>query len=177
MMSDDAKQLSRVRKGLQALGNVQWFLAADDLGNFVEVKTGAGDIVEVARFHKCATAEEIEFFANAPHFVAFLLGLVDRAIASARRGRAQQPAQHKHEQRDPRNYAAEAAMKCSEPAFKVYLHEKHGLEKPLTDDRVAVKLRSLLGVSSRKVLNSDPKAAERWRALRADYTAWRRASR
>ncbi|WP_374828709.1 hypothetical protein [Paenochrobactrum pullorum] len=174
-MSDEGKELRRIRNKLSALSGAQWFLAADDIGNFVEAKTAQGDVVEVARFHKGATPEEIEFFANAPYIAMFLLGLVDRAIASVKCGqsaRANKPAQH-----DPRNYAAEASMKCGEPAFKLYIHEKHGLEKPLTDDRVAVKLRSLLGVSSRKALNSDPQAAERWRSLRAGYTAWRRASR
>lgn len=173
-MSNEAQELRRIRDKLAGLSGAQWFLAADDIGSFVEAKTANGDVVEVARFHKGASPEEIEFFANAPHSVAFLIALVDRAIASARRG---QPARaNKREQHDPRNYAAQASMMCGEPAFKVYLHEEHGLEKPLTDDRVAVRLRSLLGISSRKILNSDPQAAERWRALRADYTAWRRAA-
>lgn len=76
-----------------------------------------------------------------------------------------------------KDYAAECAMKCAEPAFKAFLHERHGLEKPLTDERVKVKVRSLLGVTSRAELNDGGKAAHAWKALRTEFDDWRRAGR
>lgn len=73
-----------------------------------------------------------------------------------------------------KDYAAEAAMKCAEPAFKRFLMECHGLESPATDDRTTQKLRSLLGVTSRRELNEGGGAAARWRSLRTAFESWRR---
>lgn len=73
-----------------------------------------------------------------------------------------------------KDYAAEAAMKCADPAFKRFLIECHGLERPATDDRTAQKLRSLLGVTSRRALNESTAAAARWRSLRTAFDGWRR---
>lgn len=77
--------------------------------------------------------------------------------------------------RPAKDYAAEAAMKCAEPAFKRFLMECHGLQSPATDDRTAQKLRSLLGVTSRRELNESTAAAARWRSLRTAFDGWRRA--
>lgn len=152
------------------LGRAEWLLAATDGDTFVEAKCGA-DTSIVAQFNRGASPDEIDFFVNAPADVSFLLGLVDRAIAAARQ-RAAGP-----RQREPKDFAAEAAMKCEEPAFKAFLEQCHGLVRPLTTDRVAQKLRTVLCVSSRKDLNNDEAAAERWRNLRASFDAWRKARR
>lgn len=76
-----------------------------------------------------------------------------------------------------RDLAAEAAMKCGEPAFKAYLEAEHGLERPLTDERCAQKLRSLCGVISRAELNQPGRAADAWVELRRAFEAWRKRGR
>lgn len=76
---------------------------------------------------------------------------------------------------EQKNFAAEAAIKCGEAAFKRFLMERHGLDSPATDERAAQKLRSLLGVTSRRELNSDAKAAARWKAVRGEFENWKRA--
>lgn len=170
--SAESIELRKIRDRVQALGSAEWLLTADGDETFVEARTGE-ERNEIVRFNRAATPDEIDFFINAPHMVGFLLGLVDRAIAAARQrtgGQAQQG------QRRAVNYAAEAAMKCGEPAFLVFLEQQHGLQRPLTDDRAAQKLRSLLRITSRKDLNSDAAAAERWRSLRAAYEAWRKTN-
>jgi hypothetical protein len=55
--------------------------------------------------------------------------------------------------------------------------ERHGLDSPATTERAAQKLRSLLGVTSRRELNSDADAAARWKRLRGEFEAWKRAGR
>lgn len=174
-MSSDAVRLKSIRSKLAALGNVQWFMSVDDRGTFLEVKNSNGELNEVARFHSGALPEEVEFVTSAPYMVSFLLQLVDRAIASARKVQRQ----HSSNQGSDRskNFAAEAAMKCEDPAFKVYMEECHQLERPLTNERMAHKLRSVLAISSRKELNDNKEAAERWRALKADFDAWKRRGR
>lgn len=170
-MSADAIQLRRIRARMEALADTKWFRSADQRGEFVEVSTPKGELNEVARFHPGAQPEEIDFLVNAPEMVSFLLRLVDRAIAKARHGA---PRSHDKPSK-AKDFAAEAAMKCDDAAFKVFLEEKHGLERPLTADRAAQKLRTLLSITSRSELNSDTAAADRWRSLRADFEAWRRA--
>ena len=76
-----------------------------------------------------------------------------------------------------KNFAAEAAIKCGEPAFKKFLIERHGLESPASDERTAQKLRSLLNIGSRAELNKDDAAAAAWKALRGDFDAWKRTGR
>jgi hypothetical protein len=188
--SGEAARLSSIREQLAAIEPGEWVIASarnPDGGDrlFIETTGPMGEISEIATFHADASTEEMQFAAGAPGNVRFLLGLVDRAIASAKRGSGRSPradagapAQGQPQSGDPareRNYAAEAAMKCAEPAFKKFLMERHGLESPATDERAAQKLRSLLGVTSRAELNHDDDAAARWKALRADFENWKRA--
>lgn len=171
-MSAEAIELRKIRARLAALGPTQWFLAADGDVTFIEAKGANGELCEIARFHRGASPDEIDFVVNGPSMVDLLLRLVDRAIAATR-----PPREPQYRARDPKDFAAEAAMKCEEPAFKAFLEQRHGLDRPLTTDRVAQKLRTVLCVTSRKELNNDAAAADRWRHLRADFDAWRKASR
>lgn len=176
-MSTEAIELRRIRTKLAALDGGQWFRSTDERGEFVEAKTRNGELNEIARFHPGAQPEEVDFIASAPEMVAFLLRLVDRAIQSARGN--QKPQQHhpRQAQKRAKDFAAEAAMKCDEPAFKVFLEEVHGLERPLTSDRAAQRLRSILNIKSRKELNESSAAAERWQDFRAAFEAWKRVGR
>ena len=74
-----------------------------------------------------------------------------------------------------KDYAAACAMLCKTPAFKSFLERRHGLAKPLTDERVAQKVRSLLGVTSRAELNRPGRAADAWRQLSRAFGEWRKA--
>ncbi|ASY56443.1 hypothetical protein [Sinorhizobium sp. CCBAU 05631] len=133
--------------------------------------TAVGDEV-IATIVVGAPFADSEMVLNAP---ADLIWLLDAYSTLARRYRElrarldqQQPEQK------AKDYAAECAMKCSEPAFKKFLEERHGLARPLTDERVVTKLRSILNIRSRAELNNDPAAAARWQNLRGDFDAWRR---
>lgn len=184
-MQPEARQLAEIRNAHVAIAPGDWSRACDPDGEFIEARGAMGKLVPVARFHAGATMAEMQFIVDAPRHVGFLLGLVDRAIARLKRQQAADrpppersgaPAQASGEAASgrERNYSAEAAIKCGEPAFKAWLEEAHGLERPLTDDRCAQKLRSLLGVTSRAELNNDAAAAERWRRLRDEFQTWRK---
>jgi hypothetical protein len=168
-MSPEAMELHRIRNKLAGLSGQKWYRSADDRGQFVEARTNVGELNEIARFHPGALPEEIDFVVGAPEMVAFLLRLVDRAIAKARRDAPRQQSQNRRD-----DFARDAGIKCNDAAFKVFLEEKHGLERPLTAERAAQKLRTILGITSRSELNKDEAAADRWRSLRASFEAWRR---
>lgn len=180
-LSPDAAKLKAVRASLDAIAPGEWLRAQDESGPLIEARADFGEIIVLMRFSEHARVEEIDFAADAPDTVRFLLQLLDQAFASIRTLKgdppqrnqaAGEPAAH-----DPKNFAAECAMKCQEPAFKVFLEEQHGLDRPLTDERVAQKVRSILGVTSRKELNDGGKASEAWKALRASFAAWLKAGR
>ena len=173
---DDFERLARIRRLLEAIAPADWLRGEDAEGAFVEARGPNGELQQVARFHAGATLDEIEFAVAAPSNMRFLLGLIDRAI-SAMRPKGNGGRQASSWGDAGKDYAAQAAMKCQEPAFRVFLEERHGLERPLTDERAAQKVRSLCGVGSRRELNDDGQAAARWKDLCAAFEAWKRAGR
>lgn len=178
MTTDRSARLARIRDQLRAVAPAQWSRVYDGAGCFVEARGPMGELSPITRFDAGASEDEIALICEAPDHIGFLLDLVDRAIARLRPPDAR-PAEARGEAmaQDCKNFAAECAIKCGEPAFRVFLEERHGLERPLTDERVAQKVRGLLGVASRRDLNDSERAAEAWRRLRAEYDAWRRAGR
>lgn len=171
-MSAEAIELRRIREKFVALEGAEWQFACEGGVSFVEAKTRDGELNRIATFHPGATSDEIDVIVGAPRMAAFMLELVDRAILAMRQGAPRQGGKS-----PARDYTTEAAMKCDEPAFKVFLEQQHGLERPLTKDRVAERLRSILNIQSRKELNENSAAAKRWQDLRADFEAWKRAGR
>lgn len=185
----DAQQLAAIRARYAAIAPARHALVWDGEGALVVADGTGGEKFEIARILPVASTDEREFLGEAAEAVGFLLGLVDRAISFASRvapppAAADPPAGRRTSdglQSQPRpsadvpNFAAEAAIKCGEPAFKRFLMERHGLDSPATTGRTAQKLRSLLGITSRRELNSDSAAAARWKALRGDFEMWKRA--
>ncbi len=187
----ESARLNAIRGQLASLDAREWQLMADGAGMAFASAGDDGSLVMIARFTPHATSDEMQFAADAVTNVRFLLGLVERAIRASRAasqaapagapaGRATTPGIRSdafggQPSERAKDFAAEAAMKCAEPAFKVFLEERHGLERPLSDDRAAQRLRSLLGITTRAELNHDDKAAARWRALRDEFKAWRAA--
>lgn len=173
----DMARLTMIREQLDAIAPAEWVLASAGERLFIESTGLMGEISEIATFHADASSDEMRFAASAPQNVRFLLGLVDRAIDAAKKRQAGTPSTRQTAKKHDveKDYAAEAAMKCADPAFRVFLEQCHGLERPLTDDRVAQKLRSVLGITSRRNLNSNADAAARWKDLRAAFEAWRKA--
>ncbi|MGE0425291.1 MAG: hypothetical protein AB7O88_23735 [Reyranellaceae bacterium] len=77
---------------------------------------------------------------------------------------------------EARDYAAQCAIACGKPGFRLFLAQRHGLERPLTEERATQKVRSLLGITSRRELNGDGRAAQAWRKLAREFEQWRRVS-
>ncbi|KAB2788146.1 hypothetical protein F9K97_03305 [Brucella anthropi] len=171
-MSAEGIELRRIREKLAALNGDDWQLCCEGGVSFVEAKTRHGELNKVCTFHPGATPDEIDMVVGAPSMAAFMLDLVDRAIVAVRQASPRQSRQYK-----PRDFAAETAMKCDDAVFKAFLEEQHGLERPLTTDRAAQRLRSILNIKSRKELNENSAAAERWQNFRAAFEAWKRAER
>lgn len=187
----DTTRLARIRALHAAIAPGRHLLAFDAEGALIVADGTRGEKLEIVRFLPIASDDERDFLAGAAEAVGFLLGLVDRAISFASRvapppAAADPPAGRRtgdggqsapRPAADAPNFAAEAAIKCAEPAFKAFLMDKHGLETPATDERTAQRLRTLLGISSRAELNTDADAAARWKQLRGAFENWKRVGR
>ncbi|WP_421565231.1 hypothetical protein [Ochrobactrum sp. EDr1-4] len=176
-MSAEGAELRRIRQKLAALNGDDWQLCCEGDVSFVEAKTRDGELNRIATFHPGTTPDEIDMVVGAPRMAAFMLKLVERAIVAVQQGTPRQNTPRQSRQNKRRDFAAEAAMKCEDAVFKAFLEEQHGLERPLTSDRVAQRLRSILNIKSRKELNESSAAAERWQNFRAAFEAWKRAGR
>ncbi|WP_026616412.1 hypothetical protein [Ensifer aridi] len=171
--SPQQKRMDAIRNRV-ALAARDWGVHSDDGRLCLTATSNEGTIV-VATIARDAPVGESELALSAPEDLIWLLETYEALAGRYRTLRAElrRDAPHQEQQR-PKDYAAECAMKCAEPAFKVFLEECHGLTRPLSDDRVATKVRSILKISSRAELNDDPAAASRWKKLRDHYDAWRK---
>ena len=173
----DTARLAGIRARLDAIAPGKWSRVYDGEGCFVEAVGPMGERLKVLRFDPGASDDEIMIVVNLPETLDFLLKLIDRAIARLKPQAGQGEDRGGAQTRDPKDFAAECAMRCGTPAFKAFLEQRHGLERPLTDERVAQKVRGLLGVQSRRELNDGGKAGAAWRQLRGEFDAWRRVER
>lgn len=202
----DAKRLAAIRAQLAALDGADWLFATDGATTFVEARGRDGSLIKLLEFTGFATTDERQLVADLPSALRFLLGLVDRAIAfhasraegppagqgngpdarsglPSSTGRAggpddeASPAVRAAQAGRAKDYRTEAAMRCQDPAFKRFLIDAHRLESPATDERAAAKLRSLLGVTSRREINDSEQAVARWKRLRGDFENWKRVGR
>lgn len=169
----EAARLAAIRRRVSALDGARWMLAADGETTVLDARGRDRSIVVIARFERLASPEEMELAAAAPDDLRFLLGLVDRAIAAARPRQVQPPDAAAAAGGRAPDHTTEAAMLCSDPAFKRFLMDCHGLESPASDERTAQRLRSLIGVTSRKEINQSDAARQRWIALRDAFRQWK----
>lgn len=178
-MASPAEQarLSAIRRRVGMLDGHEWLLGAVDGRMQVDARGPDGSLLDILTFTAHANSDEIQLVADALDDQRFLLSLLDRAFRVLRRQGDGQDRDRPAQDKVKPNHAAEAAMLCGEPAFKRFLMERHGLDSPATDDRAATKLRSVLGVTSRKEINEDEAVRARWIARRGEFHAWKGRAR
>lgn len=182
--ASDAVRLKKLRLLVECADCTEVFMVGEPEGMGLALKRCDGGLVTVARFTVAASSTDMDLCADAVAALPFLIGLIDRAADKVRDLQAGPPPAPSGDSsreklkggadNDPKNFAAEAAIKCSEPAFKRFLMDCHGLESPATDEAAAGKLRHILGITSRAELNDDALAAARWKELKAAFKAWRK---
>ncbi|MCP5036570.1 MAG: hypothetical protein GY945_03105 [Rhodobacteraceae bacterium] len=133
--------------------------------------------------------EVAEFLFSAHGDIVFLLGLVDRAIAKIKNGHEHSsgneakpeasaeaarvsraragPAQAGIAVSANKDYAAQAAIACTKPAFVKFLGQRFGVDDPDPDQTTDMLLQEL-DISSRSELN----AAGRWMELNQQFNTW-----
>ncbi len=152
-------------------------ILADTTGLHLEVK-GPGEPEIICSLPVSCPADNRELIRRHIEIPTDLIGMLDAAArrdAERRREieRLRQALEAKGG-KPAKDYAAECAMKCTEPAFMRFLTERHDLLQPATDKTAATRVRSVLAIGSRSELNTDPAAAARWREMVKEFERWRR---
>jgi thiamine kinase-like enzyme len=168
--SPNQKRLDAIRSRLE-LASKAWGINADDQGTHLLAGEGGDEVIAIVP--TAANLDDRELVLRAPDDLRWMTERYGK-LAERLRAAEHALANLQPRQSEPKNYATECAMKCQEPAFRVFLEERHGLTKPLNDDRVATRVRSILNIGSRSDLNTDRAAAARWRDLVKSFDAWRR---
>nr|CAD6602594.1 hypothetical protein RKHAN_01165 [Rhizobium sp. Khangiran2] len=128
-----------------------------------------GEIYPIATLEKAISYDDRLLIRKAPLYVRALLILRDEAVRAYLEATKPPP----EPKPDPKDFAAEASMKCkNDRAFARYLEERHELQDASNGERIKTRVRSILSVQSLAELNTDPQAAERWKALRSDFKTW-----
>lgn len=77
-------------------------------------------------------------------------------------------------QKSNHKLAIQASILCEEPTFRRFLWDgKLSSDMLPSVEDAEVFVREHCGVESRSLLDTNEEAAARWRALKADYEAWR----
>lgn len=71
--------------------------------------------------------------------------------------------------------AQQAAICCTEPAFRKFLEEQHAYA-PTNEEEAAEALRDMIGVGSRSEIIPGTVFADRWDKIRGQYIAWKIAA-
>jgi hypothetical protein len=181
-LSPDAKRLAAIRRRMAFTGAGAWDMAFEGADRAIVSADGA----VLFRATALATGADHELAAAAKADIAFLIGLVDRAAAAVRESEA---ALHAFRSANPlpgetagsnKNYAAESAIKLQNLEFRQFLRW-HPDAAPVggasgdrhPEDTAIDRLRAILGIQSRRELNMDPAAAQRWLELRAEWDRYR----
>lgn len=185
--SSDARRLEAIRRRVALVGeDAVWQVAFAGTARLIVDEDGT----ELLHVTERATSADQELAAGAPEDLRFLLGLLERATTrifelqdalTAWRNANPLPGETAGENK---NYAAEAAIKVQGPRgleFRQFLRW-HPDAQPVggasgdrdPEETASDRLRAILGISSRKQLNTEPGAAARWVALKAEYEEFRK---
>jgi hypothetical protein len=125
-----------------------------------------GDFSDVLVFADNAFIEDRELVQ---HAYGDLLWLLDRYDLVVGKLRALQTGIGKRVEKNP--YARACAILCGKRTFRQFLTSEYGLDAP-DDERVKTKVRFILNIQSRKELDTDEAARERWFSLVRQFEGW-----
>lgn len=182
----EARAYLPTARELAGLVSESWFETCSTDVAFAEVSAAdrrTGEIVAIAHVLPDCPFDDKRLMVLTPVLLRALLVLLDEAFRIIRAGQPPEDPQaadrRKRKEREDANkdFAAECAMKCAnDHAFRRFLIEQHQLHDAGDTERVKTRVRSILAITSMAELNTDPNAAERWKALRSDFKAWLRVS-
>lgn len=135
--SPNQRRLDQIRDRLSQ-ASTDWTITADAEGTHLITGKGAGQLIGI--IPHTANMDDRELALHAPDDLRWTVQLYLDLAARYRAERRQEPRQCRPEAKRPPSIAAQCAMLCNKPAFKKFLEERHGLERPLTDEKVETRV-------------------------------------
>lgn len=178
MTLDEARVIFRRARVTAGLCTPEWSRIYDTAARVAQIGARdplTGATAPIATLSRKCPYDDEELLFNAPLYLRASIVIAEAAFAEIARLKNELAGRHQAEarEREAKDFAAQCGMVCQRGDFARYLSERHALEA--TDkERVAARVRSVLAISSRAELNTDPAAAARWQKLRADFESWRK---
>jgi len=179
----EGRKLRRLCDLADRIAGDAWQIESDHQGMRIFVQRFDGSGAVICGFTRHANNDEITLVSEALDTLTFLLPLIARASSRIRdqdaviaQLRAELAARHAapDETRDhkPKDYSAQASMLLTKPKFQLFLSEKSDGEVIETKEAADLALKALLAIDSKKQINAEEGARQRWLDLRAEYSAW-----
>ena len=149
----------------------KWSIDTGGEGTRIVARRATGENAVLCTIHSEALPEDIELISGALENVVLFLELRRRAIVALRQGRP--PVRERNGLREG-DFAANAAMLCSEKLFHRFLERRDGSRAIHNKDHADTVLKKLLGISSKSQINTEERAQTAFLDLRADFGAWKR---
>lgn len=136
-----------------------------------------GEVYPIATLEPTISTDDREVLRKALVYIRALLMLRDEAVRHYRQAAGKQ-AHNSGTQAggDSNRYARACAILSGKQKFRAYLSAVHGLDAS-DSERVNTRVRTILNVTSRTELDTDPAATQRWFSLVRDFEAWEKGSR
>ncbi|QTQ84591.1 hypothetical protein J8N08_16615 [Agrobacterium tumefaciens] len=155
----------------------QWEVAADGGRSHIIAQRATGEHVLVCTIHPEALPDEIELIVGALDNVSLFLTLRQRAIIALKHAYEQARDAPTRMRLREGDFAANAAMLCAEPLFHRYLERRDKTRVIYNKDHADTVLKKLIGITSKKQLNTEERAQKAFLDLRADYQTWKERGR
>ncbi len=155
----------------------RWEIDTDGDQTHIIAQRSTGDHAVLCTIYADALPDEIELISGALSDAILFLELRRRAIAALRTGQSVQAARQPQNTLRDGDFAANAAILCAETLFHRYLERRDPTRAIYNKDHADTTLKKLIGITSKKQLNTEARAQTAFRDLRADYQAWKERGR
>lgn len=154
-----------------------WEMDTDDGGIKIVALRAAGERAALCTIHAEALPDEIELISGALSDAVLFLELRRKAIIAFRSAQGTRPVPQRQDRLSGGDFAANAAILCAEPLFHRFLERRDPTRAIYNKDHADTVLKKLIGITSKKQLNTEGRAQTAFLDLRADYQAWKERGR
>lgn len=170
-------RLARIATIVDRCHGDSWEIDIDGDQTHIIARRSTGEQAVLCTIYADALPDEIELISGALSDAILFLELRRRAIVSLRSGQGRPPVPHSEDRLRDGDFAANAAILCAEPLFHRYLERRDPTRAIHNKDHADTTLKKLIGITSKKQLNTEARVQTAFRDLRADYQAWKERGR
>lgn len=150
----------------------RWMVDVDGSQTNIIAQRATGEHAVLCTIFSEALPDEIELICGALADTILFLELRRRAINALKNG-TQAPLEGQRQNRlREGDFAANAAMLCAEPLFHRFLERRDQTRAIYNKDHADTVLKKLLGITSKKQLNTEERAQTDFIDLRTDFDVW-----